>query len=43
MGAAANQGLPISEVRRGTKLEKSIAQLAERIGADALASPQMQR
>ena len=43
MGAAANQGLPISEVRRGTKLEKAIAQLAERIGADALATLQMQR
>ena len=43
MVAATNQGVPISEVRRGTKLEKAIAQLAEKIGADAFAAPHMQR
>jgi pilus assembly protein CpaE len=43
MGAAANQGLTISEVRRGTKLEKALAQLADRIGADAFAAPQTHR
>ena len=43
MVAATNQGVPISEVRRGTKLEKAIAQLAEKIGADAFAAPHIQR
>jgi len=43
MGGATNQGVPMSDVRRGTKLEKSIVQLAERIGADALVAPHMQR
>ena len=43
MGAAVNQGQALSEVRRGTKLEKSIAQLADQISADALAAPAMQR
>jgi pilus assembly protein CpaE len=43
MGAATNQGVAVSDVRRGTKLEKAIAQLADRIGADAFAQPQMQR
>jgi pilus assembly protein CpaE len=43
MGAATNQGLPLAEVRRGTKLEKLVGQLAERMAMDALAAPQMQR
>lgn len=43
MGAAVNQGLSLAEVRRGTKLEKSIAQLADHIQADALVAPHMQR
>ena len=36
MGAATNQGLPLSAVRRGTKLEKAVGQLADAIAADAL-------
>ncbi len=36
MGAAVNQGLPLSEARRGCKLEKLVGQLAERISGDAL-------
>jgi len=43
MGAAANQGVSISEVRRGAKLEKALAELADRIGADALAATSTQR
>ena len=43
MGAATNQGVPISEVRRGSKLDKALAQLADRIGADALVASQIQR
>ena len=43
MAAAANQGVPLSEVRRGTKLEKSIVQLADQIQADALVSSHVQR
>jgi pilus assembly protein CpaE len=43
MGAAVNQGQALSEVRRGTKLEKSIAQLADLIQADALVASHMQR
>jgi pilus assembly protein CpaE len=43
MGAAVNQGQALSEVRRGTKLEKSIAQLADQISADAFVAPAMQR
>ena len=43
MGAASNQGLSISEVRRSSKLDKALAQLAERIGADALVASQAQR
>jgi pilus assembly protein CpaE len=43
MGAATNQGLPLAEVRRGTKLEKLVGQLAERMAMDALVAPQMQR
>lgn len=33
---AINRGLPVSTVRRGTKLEKAIAELADAIAADAL-------
>ena len=36
MSAAINQGLEISAVRRGTKLEKAIGLLADAISADAL-------
>ena len=36
MNAAINQGLTIGAVRRGTKLEKAIAELCERVAADAL-------
>jgi len=36
MAAAANQGLEVSAVRRGTKLEKSVGDLARLIAADAL-------
>jgi pilus assembly protein CpaE len=43
MLAAANQGLSISEVRRSSKLDKALAQLADRVGADALVAPQQQR
>jgi pilus assembly protein CpaE len=43
MGAAVNQGLALSEVRRGTKLEKSVAQLADLIQADALVTSHKQR
>ena len=43
MGAAANQGVPISEVRRGSKLDKALAQLADRVAADALVAQQIQR
>lgn len=43
MGGATNQGLPLAEVRRGTKLEKSVGQLAERMAMDALVAPQLQR
>lgn len=38
MGAACNQGLEIASVRRGTKLEKMIAELAEVMAGDALAT-----
>jgi pilus assembly protein CpaE len=37
MNMAINQGLELAAVRRGTKLEKVIAELANRIGAGALA------
>jgi pilus assembly protein CpaE len=43
MVAAANQGLPTSEVRRSAKLDKALAQLADRIGADALVASHTQR
>jgi len=43
MVAAANQGLPTSEVRRSAKLDKALAQLADRIGADALVATHTQR
>jgi pilus assembly protein CpaE len=36
MGAAVNQGLPLSSARWGSKLEKLVGQLADRISADAL-------
>lgn len=39
MGAACNQGVEIASVRRGTKLEKMMAGLAEVIAGDALATP----
>ena len=38
MGAAINQGLELSAIRRGTKLEKAIGLLADAIGKDVLAS-----
>jgi pilus assembly protein CpaE len=37
MGAATNEGVRISAIRRGTKLEKAIGLVAEAIAADALA------
>lgn len=43
MGAAANQGLPIAEVRRSAKLDKALTQLTDHIGADALAASKIQR
>ncbi len=43
MAAAANQGLPLSEIRTGAKLEKSVERLAELVAADALAAASMQR
>jgi pilus assembly protein CpaE len=43
MGAAVNQGMALHEVKRGTKLEKSVAQLADQITADALAASAKQR
>lgn len=43
MGGATNQGRKLSEVRRGTKLEKQVALLADRIAADALAPVAMKR
>jgi len=36
MSAAINQGLELSAVRRGTKLEKAVGLLADAMGADAL-------
>jgi pilus assembly protein CpaE len=38
MVAATNQGLSLAEVRRGTKLEKSVGQLADLVAVDALTS-----
>jgi len=43
MGAATNQGLPLSEVRRGTKLEKCVGQLANLVATDALTALQSRR
>jgi pilus assembly protein CpaE len=43
MGAATNQGLPLASVRRGTKLEKHVEQLADRMAAQALAAPALRR
>lgn len=43
MGAATNEGLRMSEVRRSAKFDKALAQMADRIGADALAASHMQR
>ena len=44
MESACNQGLDIAAVRRGTKLEKAIATLAEAMTADALtAAPNARR
>ncbi len=37
MGTAVNQGMALSEVRRGTKLEKMVETLAEAMAANALA------
>ena len=36
VGAAVNQGLMLSALRRGSKIEKSVAQFAELLAADAL-------
>jgi pilus assembly protein CpaE len=41
MGAACNQGLTIASVRRGTKMEKMVAALAEVMTGDALAAPRL--
>jgi pilus assembly protein CpaE len=43
MVAAVNQGLSLSDVRRGTKLEKLVGQLAERMSADAQADAHEKR
>jgi pilus assembly protein CpaE len=43
MGAATNQGLPLAEARRGTKLEKHIGQLADMIAVDALTAQKARR
>lgn len=43
MGAATNQGMPLAEVRRGTKLEKHVGQLADLMAIDALALQQARR
>jgi len=43
MGGALNQGQPLAEVRRGTKLEKAVGELAERMAMDALAAHQLRR
>jgi pilus assembly protein CpaE len=43
MLAAANQGVEISAVRRGTKLEKAIAELAAKVSTLASASPGKRR
>ncbi len=37
MNAAINQGVELATLRRGTKLEKAIAELAERVDADLMA------
>lgn len=37
MNAAINQGVELSTIRRGTKLEKAITELAERVDADLMA------
>jgi len=39
METACNQGLDIAAVRRGTKLEKTTALLADAMTADALTFP----
>jgi len=41
MGTATNQGLALADARRGTKLEKQIGLLAERMAADAFATRAM--
>jgi pilus assembly protein CpaE len=43
MGEAVNQGLPLSEVHRGSKLEKFVAQLADRIAADVAVTSTLKR
>jgi pilus assembly protein CpaE len=43
MGAATNQGLALSAVKRGSKLEKAVTLVAEAIAADALAVAQKSR
>jgi len=43
METTCNQGLEISAIRRGTKLEKMIALLAEAMTADALAAASVQK
>jgi pilus assembly protein CpaE len=43
MGGAVNQGVSLSEVRRGTKLEKFVGQLADKMAMDALTAPHLQR
>lgn len=43
MLAVINQGVGLSAVRRGTKMEKAIAQLADAVAADALAGAMARR
>jgi pilus assembly protein CpaE len=38
MSAAINEGQPIASVRRGTKLEKAVAELADKVAMGALAA-----
>jgi pilus assembly protein CpaE len=38
MSAAINEGQPIAAIRRGTKLEKAIAELADKVAMGATAA-----
>jgi pilus assembly protein CpaE len=43
MGAATNQGLSLADIRRNTKLEKFVEELAKAMAVDALVAPAKRR